>query len=407
MKPLLLLLALSLAANAALFLRGSSTNAPPDKPADINAATSGAPRSSAASAADAQAALWRQIDAGDPSAIEQLRAAGWPPEAIASAVRAHLHLRLRAEIKSRWPDADQDNYWSSQAMFGGPTEQRKLQHELWKKYEATLTKLLGPQASFQDDNWRDLRFSDLPPEKANVVRAIEDDYRLLLSEARGSFDPDGNNLVLPEDIEKLRFLEKERRADLARALTPEELFEYELRSTDAANGIRFRLDAFDPSEEEFRAIFRIVQETSARRGRVEVYGSVPPDEQALQKQVQAEIEAQLQQQLSPERYADYKRAQDFDYRALHELGKHFDLPMSAVRAAHDVKLTSEQRIAQLRKNPPKDPDEMRVALTEIVDEAEVQVNAALGERAYEIYAQNYTFLANLRRSIPQAKSTNR
>ena len=81
--------------------------------------------------------------------------------------------------------------------------------------------------------------------------------------------------------------------------------------------------------------------------------------------------------------------------------------MSAVRAAHDVKLTSEQRIAQLRKNPPKDPDEMRVALTEIVDEAEVQVNAALGERAYEIYAQNYTFLANLRRSIPQAKSTNR
>ncbi len=65
-------------------------------------------------------------------------------------------------------------------------------------------------------------------------------------------------LSLPAaDREKLALLNRERRADLERVLTPEELFEYDLRQGPTAMRLRSQLAAFQPTEEEYRAIFTV------------------------------------------------------------------------------------------------------------------------------------------------------
>ncbi len=400
MKPLPLLLAASLLANVLLFAKRAPGNASSSAPASISRSSDVSAASTASDLAAPHAQFWRRLDAGDPAAIEQLRAAGWPAEAIAVLVRAHVFHRFRDEMKSRWPDSDVDRYWDVSSRFGGPPDVRKAQRELWKEYEAKLKKLLGPDAMMNDgDNWRDLRFAHLPPQKAAAVRTLENDYQALLFEAQGNFDPMGANLVLPEDREKIQFLEQERRNDLARILTPEELFDYEARSSQTASNIRLRLAAFDPSEEEFRTLFRIERETRLRLGHIETNDHTSPDAQQRQKQLRSEVDAQIQQTLSPERYADYVRAQDYDYHLLHNLSRRLDLPASAIRTAYDVKAVVEKRINDIRKNT-KDPEVRRQEMTAAIEDAEAQIKTALGEHAYAAFAQNRSFVVNWRRSLP-------
>jgi hypothetical protein len=249
-----LLIALSLTANAALAVvlwqRNSSPSSSPHSP---HSTDSSASSSSLAAPQDPAAfsARWKQLlqNSDDIAALTFLRSSGFPP----SVVRSLMTERIRARYESRFRELDvkknETPYWRTTAWYNVDddvttrAERRSLQREIQDAIRALLGDDVASLHSFERDR-RSRSYGSLPPAKITEVEAIDRDYRELTAQVREN----AKGFTLTEDREKLAFLEKEKRADLAAVLSPEELEEYDRRNSPASGEIRNKLRHFDATE---------------------------------------------------------------------------------------------------------------------------------------------------------------
>jgi hypothetical protein len=381
-KPLLLtLLGLSLAANAALSL--SRTNAPAaartgsantSRPVSQESPQSRAPRSPA-TPQTGYARFWETLRAGDPDAVARLRAAGWPENAIRALVVAQIDDVYRPRRKALYPRENWSEYWKLGPFAGiWNAERAKAHRDLNREHQAVLKKLLGADYIPEPNRWDERRFGKLSPAQFAGLWMITDDYQALMIEASGGSE----KISLPEDKEKIAYLERELQADLARLLSPDELFNYELRTSAIASNLRTRLAAFSPSEEEFRQIFALAKATTQRLGASNVTSAA-----------QTEIDAELKKRLSEERWEDYARAKNGEYRQLHLLAERLQLPTANAVAAFNVQTDIRKRARDLKPPSGATPAEARQALdtakAALAREAEERLVQALGRRGYDAY----------------------
>jgi hypothetical protein len=396
MKFLPTLLALSVAANAAFYFTTRAGSAD-TKPARNSAASRIVPTSNATAAATPRpaAAIWEKLRAGDPAALNDLRAAGWPEDVLRSVVVILVDDLFRdreaALRASAWADAD---YWKERSFTFGNAKDSLL---LKREKHALLKKILGPD--YQPPLDSDQRYAALSPEKAAAVAAINDDYQILRAELREGSELGLIGISLPEDAAKRALLTKEQRADLARALTPEELFEYDLRTSNTAATMRVTMDAFEPTEQEFRALFAL-QHKADEQSRT----SSPDDPKISREErakAKAEVEAQTKQLLGEQRYAELVRSRDNEYRRFHQIGQLLQLPPAAAVSAFEIKTDIETR-ARALKPPPRTDATATAAHNEahlaLAAEGETRLAAILGPRGFEIFQTNSTFLKNLRQT---------
>ena len=102
-------------------------------------------------------------------------------------------------------------------------------------------------------------------------------------------------------------------------LTPEQVQEYELRSSDIANNMRWQLGPFDSNEQEFRAIFNYkqAQEDLNPPRNPDDEGKHPSaEEMKARQEKQKELDAALASALGPERLKEYKLMDQWEYRNL-------------------------------------------------------------------------------------------
>ena len=396
MKPLLLLVTLSLAANAVMFFtrpaastnasssstRGLTSSASASVATTSNAASAGTSAKSAAPESP-YAPLWVKLRAGDPAVVASLRAAGWPEEAIRALVEAHVNDLFRSRSRALTPDYGKAEYWRQNAYSSMWTPSlAKAWRDLNREKTATLKKLLGDDYSPTPHIQTAQRYPNLTPPQIEAVQMIEEDYRVLRSEVIGTNDY--NAVLLPEDREKLAYLEKEKLADLSKVVSPAELFELDLRNSNVASSLRYQLTAFDPSEEEFRKIFALQKAATDALG-VTNSASSPAQRDALNKS-QTAIDAQVKEILSPERYAEYVRAKDYEYRRLYQLAERLQLPKEKALAAYAVKADIEKRLREIKPTPGPDAAKTTAAArAALAAEAEQLLVESLGQRGYEAY----------------------
>jgi hypothetical protein len=393
MKPLLILLGLSLAANAALYFTrpansSKTASAAPASPSASGATTektSTSQTNNTSAAAHPHAAFWAKLPPGDPALAEKLRAAGWPEDAIRALVTAYVQDLFRPRERALQSDSTSGEYWR-QSYFGNRSPAAyKTWRDLQREKLTLMKTILG--ADYIPEPSQDVRFAGLNPAVAESVAMIEQDYSVLTAEVRGD-RTFGTTLLLPEDREKLAFLEKEKAADLAKVLSPEQLLDYELKNSSTASSLRYSLAAFNPTEQEFREIYALQKTLTERLGPLSAGMSVSQRED--RNAAQAEIDAQVKQRLSPERYEDYTRAKDFDYRALYQIADKLQLRPENALAAYEVKADIEKRAREIQ--PTSGPD----ARAALVQEAEKRLVEALGQHGYEAYKLNGAFwLRNL------------
>ena len=393
------LLGLSLAANAALYLSAPSQTS-------VSSAAQGSARRDATSARSAStltkdssapsiesgspsptalpADLWTQLQSGNPAAVERLRAAGFSEKEIRTLVLAQINELYRARERALFTDPTKAEYWKSdfQRAAWVPKDRRALL-DLRREKEALTRQLLGADY-VPERNWQETRYSTLPPDKAARVALIEEDYNTMIAEARGN-SYGMNNVLLPEDREKIRYLEKERRAELAQTLSPEELFEYDVRNSTAASILRQQLQAFQPTEKEFREIFALRKAKDNEVG--SLFLNSASDREARQK-VQAEIDAQLKEKLSEERYAEYVRAKDYNYQRLHQIATRLQLPPERTLAAYEVSTATTKRLRELRSSTPADAEKIKQEQAALTAETETRLRELLGPTGYEAFKQN-------------------
>ena len=392
MKPALkLLLAVSLAGNLALFgYVVSQRNASAITRATGSGAVLKIPATPGTSKTGVGADVWKTLVTGDQPAdwVQVLHDAGFPDNIVRAIVSAQIRERYaarRAALQSTNENQFWRKNWNSWGGWSGDPAGRAALRQLWRDERDELKQALGSAYAENPDYQRMLQrqFGGLPKEKIGKLQTIVEDYQDLVSEVHDSIE----GIQLPEDREKLALLEKEKRADLAAVLSPEELQAYELRSSGTANSLRWQLSAFAPNEQEFRSIFALQRDFDLQFPDRRSNNS----DEAAQKarsDAQTAMDAQIKASLGEARYADYQRAKDGNYQQLASLTDRLALPKETAVAVYDLSKDVQKRARGIQSDKNLNNDSRNQALAALVEEANAKIVASLGDRGAEAYKEN-------------------
>lgn len=327
--------------------------------------------------------LWAELSTTDlPALIARLRAAGVAPEIIREIIRAEVNARYEARLKSYTEPDPKIPFW--RAGLSGMNLYAPARYEeyqgLIRERSRVLRELLGDPALSGADITASQRrqFGDLPQRKIDALQRIEDDYAEMNSAARAVT----NGVMLPEDRAKLALLTKEKAADLAAVLTPEEFAEYQVRTSPITRLLAQYMGDFHATEAEFRALYdaqRVMNEKFPY-----MTGGPMNSNYAERQAAQQEVEAQIRTKLGDARYNDYLRETSDDYRRLTRLAEQENLaPQSATRA-FDLRTTISAESIRIMDSAMTD-DQKRTALTALGQNARDQLNVMLGPVAGASY----------------------
>jgi hypothetical protein len=386
-KGFTLLLGASLAANAALIsliaIRAPSLlqMAPP------SAETKPPSPSAASVAADGAGAAEKRafFDTTDlKSLVARMRAAGYPPKIIKAIVTAQINDLMALRRRDLVMQNGIAPYWSKKFGEFDPKTLDGLR-SLYKERNKMMSDLLGPDGDPVDvfgDDFRQKMNGGLPQEKYKRLMKINSDYSDLKNEIYQS----SKGTLMADDYEKLAYLDKEQQADIAESMTPDELFQYQVRQSATANQLRDKLQAFNPTEDEFLAIFKVQQAYDQQYGSPDA--TLSPSQQHDRQAHQGEVLAQLQSILSPDRLAEYKEATDPKFLAVNQVMARFDLPTTATRQVMDIESDISKRADAVRQDKSITDADRTSQLSALAEEAKTRATAVTGERGFEAYKQS-------------------
>lgn len=181
-----------------------------------------------------------------------------------------------------------------------------------------------------------------------------------------------------------REMEAGRDQQLNALLTPDELAEYQLRTSESAN-VRHRLSRIELSEAEVRTIARLDNER--RQQEAKVSGNQPETRQQ-RDEIQEQTKARLKEALGEARYADYQRAADGRYDQICQVIERHGLAEETARAVYDMQHVATTQAAALRQEASRPLEERQALLQAIRDETERSLKAALGPKPFATLEQH-------------------
>lgn len=398
MKFLPVLLGVSVAANAALLLFNRS---------DSGGVKSGGARAAAGGEASEilrfekpqgpasgdGKALAAAIKSDDLERLrDELRASGLDEDSVRMIVGARLWKRYEGRMKALQPAPDPNRPWWKNDEDGGNAqtkEQREQARLLRDEQKSEMERLLGkdPRAAAAN-TWLARQYGFLPEAKREELQKLEQDYNDLSSELRR----EARGFMLPSDQEKLKFIEEEKRRDLASVLTAEEFADYEMRQSRTAQNLRWRMTQMDATEAEFRTIFELQKDFDERFNETDQYGNrtrnMSQDDWKVRGEAEKAMRAQMKEALGAERYASYVRAQDGDYQQLRNATKRFALPADTPDRIYALRDEVPQRANKIADDASLTPEQKREALKTLAAETKERVRGTLGAEVAQVYFAN-------------------
>ena len=392
MKPLLIaLLAASLAANVALLIRtrpsavtaASPETGGPVKPGSASTSNPTAAQNHGAFSSgrgDGDTTLasltWQPVDSEQDlhQVVARLRAAGYPP-AVIRAVVNHL---LTEYFASRQPTAGLP-YWKQR---GGPEVAASI-NALNQERRALFDSLLGadalPSAQLKPGE-RERRYGNLSDEKINALATIERDYSEINFEmwAKGRGGAGGNRAA----AQSQELMEQEKLADYAAVLTPEELKQYQMRSSSSAQSLMNNLRTVDVSEAEYARLFEL-------RKRFDDANPMRPNmDTALfaQRQVQQmALNEEAREVLGEERFYAYLAEADRQYgQVAQALSAQGPVPPATSYQVYQLQHEIQRRVNQAARNGQMSKEKTEEVRTWI-EAANIRLNTLLGPEAANAY----------------------
>jgi len=398
MKALPLLLVASLVANAAFVtvtLRRPASDSAAAFSDSGNPASAGASAAARAKAASGSAATQTDIvsalKANDPEALRDLlRSAGLPDETVRNLVGTAIWSRYRDRMKALQPKPDPSKPWWKNDQgnwYGNMTrEQRSEMRRLQREANDESTRVLGPNKDNNGWGHQDARLTFLPEEKRASYREIEQDYQDLIQEVQ----QDMQGFALPSDTEKIRFLKEEQKRDLAAILTPAELADYELRMSNTAQQLRWKMTRFDGTEDEYRKVFA-AQKAFDDSQQTDAYGNPinqTPEDWKKRQEAEKVLGTQIKEALGADRYADYVRSQTYEYQQLSSVAKRLALPPETVSQVYNLRSEVSAESQRIADNESLAPDQKKQAFAELAARTREQVKKSLGDEAAGVYLKS-------------------
>jgi hypothetical protein len=391
MKFSTVLLVGSLGLNAALMAllvvnaAGDSAPAPAARPAAATAAT---PPPRAAEIAPG-AETWAALKSEDLAVLrDRLRTEGFPPSMIRAILAAQI--REGTAARRRALEAAQASLplWKNAVV--DPKTQAELR-ALEIQERRTLKDLLGPDPDSSYALQLRRQVPGLAPEKIDQIAAIREHY----DEQRINAYNQTRNAPTPEEQEKILAFDKAMRAEIVALLSPQELEDYDLRTSGVTNSLRYNLAAFNPTETEFRTLYRLQTELQAKyQEQLRTVSNLPPAElRNARVDMQNKNNDDIAAALGPERYAEYQRSTDSNYRTTTQLVARLALPPDTANQLYAVQQSIQPRVTALNQDRALPADARNQQLAALQAEAVAKLTPILGSAqnldAYKQYGGSW------------------
>jgi hypothetical protein len=232
-------------------------------------------------------------------------------------------------------------------------------------------------------DYMERQFGSLSPEDREKISDMQSRF----SEAQSAIYAKAGGHIDQDTQAELKAVQKKFRDELAGVLTPEQIKDYELRSSEIANQMRWQLSAFEPDEKEFRAIFEYKQALESLNPPRNPDDDTPrptPEEMKARQQKQKDLEAALAQTLDADRMKEFKLGQNWEYQNLLEAG----VAKESVFKVADIKKELETAASKVRQDKSLTPEQRTAALQAMRAETEKALAETLGERRAKAYANN-------------------
>ncbi len=355
---------------------------------------------------------WSQIEADDyQTYVENLRRIGCPEETIRDLVKRDLdklYDQRKADILSKAPARKE--YWktgnpSALSQPSGATrsqlaqldrEKNEVLGDLFGQQGVAAINRPSPLARARSQAKSGYAMDFIPEETKAQLNTVEQEFgsQLLRKMAQGATDA--------QDMAEIRQLRQDRDGRIATMLTPEQKMEYDLRKSPTAANMRLQMDGFDPSEDEFRDIF------AARKAFDNEHGVVPgssisPADAEVRQFAEQEMNNQIRSSLGDDRYQDYMRQTDYDYKSIHKITQRQGLGENISAQVYQMKGSAEELAREIRMNPGLAIEERQMQLGQIRNETSRSIESMLGGQgaaALQNQAGGRNWLNNIGRVNP-------
>jgi hypothetical protein len=100
-----------------------------------------------------------------------------------------------------------------------------------------------------------------------------------------------------------------------------------------------------------------------------------------------QVEAQVQKLLGDERYADYKRSEDYQYRNLAQIAKQNGIDKDTINKAYDAQKFAQEEVRNILRNNQITPEQRTEMFRSMQGEYDKLMTGILGEAAYQRYRE--------------------
>ncbi len=304
----------------------------------------------------------------------KLQEMGFPPQAIRLAVAHALNLEYEQQAADillprslpYWKALDQSNEHGRKAL-------EQLTREKMARLETLLEGIA--EADYESElgkRRRERNWGDLSPEKIAEVVRINNDYDEMVRKAN-RLNLGGESAITAE-----RHLHEERNRDLAAALSPDEFKDYLRRQERGVPRLMSELSAIDITEEEYRRLFdsRLAAEETTR------FQPTNLDTLLSSRVAYNASNQEFRSTLGDERFKEYIRRHDADYRAVDGIVTANQLPAGTTLHYWETRTHLENQAQQLLADSAVPAAVKRERLTQMLTSATANLQETLGSAAY-------------------------
>ena len=355
---------------------------------------------------------WSQIEADDyQTYVENLRRIGCPEETIRDLVKQDLdklYDQRKADILSKAPARKE--YWktgnpsalsrpssaTSSQMAQLDREKNEVLGDLFGSQGVAAINRPSPLARARSQSKSGYAMDFIPEETKAELNTLEREFgsELLKKMAQGATDA--------QDMAEIRRMRTERDDRIATMLTPEQKTEYDLRKSPTAANMRLQMDGFDPSEDEFRDIFAARKVFDNEHG-VVPGSSISPADAEIRQLAEQEMNNQIRTSLGDDRFQDYLRQTDYDYKSIHKITQRQGLGENISAQVYQMKGGAEELAREIRMNTGLSIEERQMQLGQIQNETSISIESLIGGQgaaALQTQAGGRNWLNNIGRVNP-------
>jgi uncharacterized damage-inducible protein DinB len=336
---------------------------------------------------------WDEIESADfPTYIANLRAIGCPEATIRDIIVADVN-QLFARRRATEVVTAEQKWWLSEPDPEVTQQASEKLQTLDAERRTLLSTLLGPD--WESSYYPYPAYPDTPPLDGPVLGALPPrtkqavrDIESRATERRQAYLDSLQKEGRQPDPAELAKMRQQTRADLAQALSPEQLEEYLLRYSNHASSLRGELHGIANTPDQFRALFRLTdgidQQLQLLSGTNDT--AIVVRRQELEKQ----REQVLQQTLGTDDYKQYKLLQDSLYRQVQEVAQQAGTPADKIVPLYEISRATEQERQRIRDDGTLSDEQKEQALETVQAAQRNSWRKLLGDAFYQRYLQETT-----------------